>query len=281
VADDGRRDGTMGRLRRSLKALLLRAGLYGAFWKLRGHLKAYHPRTLISNRRWRQRHPDAPPVPPPRLIYDVINVYEIEAFIASGKHTADKIEHALATAGRPLGSFTRVLDFGCGCGRVLRHFCHREHALWHGSDYNAELIAWCEANLPAARCVTNRLAPPLDFAPGSFDLVYANSVFTHLDEELQCRWLEEMLRVLDVRGALLLTTHGDAWVEGLDADEQARYRRGEIIVRSAGASGSNLCETYHPASYFRPLTERLFRRVHHLPMGSPEAKEQDVWVLEV
>ena len=38
--------------------------------------------------------------------------------------------------------------------------------------------------------------PPLRFADGSFDIVYAYSVFSHLSERVQLRWVEEFARIL-------------------------------------------------------------------------------------
>lgn len=268
-------------LRRVIKRLFLKLGVYGVFWKIRGHLRGWRPTTLLANRRWRREHPDALPMPPPRLINDVINEYEIATFIATGRHTADKISGALADAGLPLERFTSVLDFGCGCGRVIRHWRDNTHASWHGCDYNPTLVEWCRHNLDFAEFFVNALAPPLECDDAAFDLIYANSVFTHLDEDLQNRWLAELRRLLMPGGVLLMTTHGDAWREGLDRAERALYDAGRIVVRSAASSGSNLCETYHAPAYFKAVAERTFANVHHLPKGRPADKEQDVWVLQV
>lgn len=265
--------------RRSVKTLFLKLGVYGLFWKVRGYLRGIRPATLAANRTWRMENPDADPVPPPRLIYDVINVYEIQAFIETGHRSAAKIEGALNDAGFAIDGFTSILDFGCGCGRIIRHWPGRTKASLSGSDYNPTLIAWCQENLGFGRFFTNELAPPLATPDESYDLVYANSVFTHLDENLQNQWLAELRRVLMPGGVLVLTTHGDAWRHGLDANEGARYDRGEIVVRSASSSGSNLCETYHSPAYFKPLAVSLFTRVRHFPKGSAHAQEQDVWVL--
>ncbi|WP_293680907.1 class I SAM-dependent methyltransferase [uncultured Phenylobacterium sp.] len=47
--------------------------------------------------------------------------------------------------------------------------------------------------------------PPLPYADQTFDLVYALSVFTHLPQDHQFAWLDELRRVLKP-GRLLLTT---------------------------------------------------------------------------
>ncbi len=268
-------------LRRQVKGLALASGLYGPLWWLRGWLSGYAPTTLLANRRWRRDHAAELPTPPPRLIYTVINTYDIAAFVATGQRAAAKITSALDQAGLGLDRCRDVLDFGCGCGRIIRHFADRRHARWHGCDYNPELVAWCQVNLSFADFAVNALAPPLPYPDGAFDLVYANSVFTHLDDDLGSRWLAELRRVLRPGGALVATTHGEAWRSGLTPAEQERFDAGASVIRSDGSAGSNLCETYHPPAAFRAAAAAHFARALHFAKGNATAREQDIWVLEV
>src|SRR5207244_9030240 len=136
-----------------------------------------------------------------------------------------------------------------GCGRVMRRW--RDLDGVHGSDTNAEAVAWCRANLPFGRFETNGLAPPLAFADDSFDLVYALSVFTHLTVDLQRAWLGELRRVLRPRGLLLLTTHGRAYLDRLSAEERELFDAGKVVVRWEDVAGTNLCSAYHPDSALR------------------------------
>lgn len=102
-----------------------------------------------------------------------------------------------------------MLDFGCGCGRTIIWFADRERPTrLHGTDVDAEAISWCQDNLDFAEFTVNGSLPPLDYPPEAFDLVYAISVFTHLDEDHQFRWLEELRRVTTPGGLVLLTVHG-------------------------------------------------------------------------
>ncbi len=266
-------------MRRTLKRLLLRLGVYGWLWEFRGRLRGLSPRTSFKNRRFMSRHAPPDPIPPPRLIYEVVNHYDIEAFLVGGQERAETIHNALRSSGFEPESCRRALDFGCGCGRVIRHLKDRIAADWYGSDLNPRLANWCRDNLRFATFSTNGLEPPLAFDDGRFDLVYAISVLTHLDERLQDLWLAELRRILAPGGALLVTTHGDPWLDGLDPEEARAYTAGSIVVRSSQAPGSNLCETYHPPAYFRRITEPLFAQVHHLPQGNSTHRAQDIWVL--
>lgn len=267
-------------MRRTLKRILLRAGIYGWLWEARGRLRGVSPRTLLRNRRFMAHHAPPEPVPPARMIYEVVNHYDIEAFLAGGMERAGAIEHALTSSEFEPATCRRALDFGCGCGRVIRHLKDRIPAQWYGSDLNPRLAGWCRDNLQFATFSANELEPPLSYDDSFFDLVYAISVFTHLDEALQNQWLAELRRILAPGGALLVTTHGDAWLDGLDPAEARDYANGRLVVRSSQAPGSNLCETYHPPDYFRRVTEPLFAEVHHLPQGDAAHRAQDIWILK-
>jgi len=104
----------------------------------------------------------------------------------------------------------RVLDFGCGAGRTLRHFApeaSRAAEFW-GCDIDAASIEWVQANLcPPFHAFCNAVVPPLPLEDASLDLIYAMSVFTHLADTWSA-WLLELHRVLKPGGTLLATTLG-------------------------------------------------------------------------
>jgi SAM-dependent methyltransferase len=102
-----------------------------------------------------------------------------------------------------------VLDFGCGSGRVLPHFSAlAAGARCTGCDVDPAAITWAARHLPDLEWVLSGAEPPLPFASERFDLIYSISVFSHLDERLQDRWLAELRRVLVPGGMALLSVHG-------------------------------------------------------------------------
>ena len=226
----------------------------------------------------RAREADGLPLPPPRLLITVAGTPDPAWFLESGRLTADAIRGALERRGVDVTDVEALLDFGCGCGRVTRHWADLQRTRLVGSDYNARLVGWCRANLPFAHFDQNKLAPPLDYDDAAFDVVYSLSVFTHLPEDLQLRWMQELTRVVRPGGHLLLTLHGDAYLERLTADEQASYRRGELVVRWAEVAGSNLCTAFHPRAYVESRLAGPVELVEAVDEGAAGMPHQDLYV---
>lgn len=216
-------------------------------------------------------------VPPAQLRVRVAGTADLDWFLEGGRLAAETVREAARRHGRPLDEAGALLDFGCGCGRVLRHWQGLE-AVAHGSDADAAAVEWCRLNLPFARVRTNGAAPPLAYEDAVFDLVYAFSVLTHLPEELQRAWAAELRRLLRPGGLLLVSTHGERYLDRLDERERKRFAAGELVVRWEAAAGTNLCAAYHP----RPVIERLFEPLELLdlvPEGARGNPYQDLSVL--
>jgi SAM-dependent methyltransferase len=125
-------------------------------------------------------------------------------YLQQGQYSREAIERVLPRDWRWDGK--RVLDFGCGAGRTIRHFVDLAPAteLW-GSDIDARCIEWDRENLGhAAKFVVNEELPPTELPGGHFDLVYALSVFTHLSTHW-AGWLFELDRVMAPGGLLVAT----------------------------------------------------------------------------
>jgi SAM-dependent methyltransferase len=101
----------------------------------------------------------------------------------------------------------RVLDFGCGSGRVLRQFLDEaQEAEFWGCDTHGPSVEWVQENLcPPLHCFRNDFEPGLPLEDGHFDLVLATSVFTHIPH-IWADWLLELHRILSSDG-LLVSTH--------------------------------------------------------------------------
>jgi len=224
---------------------------------------------------------DGPPLPPPELRVLVAGTADIDWFLTAGRATAEIIVESVSRTSRSIDEMEAVLDFGCGCGRVVRHMPEFTSAQIVGSDYNPELVGWVRDNLPQIIAAENKVEPPLAFPEAKFDLVYAISVFTHLTEELQQRWVSELARVIKPGGLLVFSTHGTRYLDRLGSKETKRFRAGEMVVQFDEMEGSNWCSAFHPEEYVsqRLLADsfapRAFRR------GVPgDILEQDCWTAE-
>lgn len=108
----------------------------------------------------------------------------------------------------------RILDFGCGAGRTLRHFAGEtaESEVW-GCDIDEPSVRWLSDNLcPPFQVFVNAPEPPINQASSSFDLIWGISVFTHLTDSWS-RWLVELHRILGSDGLLFLTFMGSGMSE--------------------------------------------------------------------
>lgn len=230
------------------------------------------------NGRQRSMSPDAPP---PSLCFAVSANYDVSYFLRTGAQGAESIRSILARNHRPIESFGSILDFGCGCGRVARHWKGLEGSpLLTGTDINPSLVKWAHRNLKFGRFLTNSLSSALPFKDREFDLIYAVSVFTHLSENLQKHWITELTRILQPGGVLLITVKGANWKVELDHDQREQFDNDRMVVLEPETSGSNYCGSYHPREYVVNILAKGngLSVVEHEPCGSLDTR-QDFYLM--
>ena len=205
----------------------------------------------------------------------VAGVPQADWFLEGGQAAAQSIREILPA---PLETMDAILDFGCGCGRVARWWRDLP-ADFHGSDFNPTLIAWCRTNLPVGTFAVNGAEPPIEYADHSFDLVYALSVLTHMPEETQARWLDELARV--GREWVVVSIHGEAYRVRLTPEELRQFDAGEIVVRWGVVAGTNLCTAFHPPGSLERLVASRYDVVSYVPEGARGNRPQDLVLLRV
>jgi SAM-dependent methyltransferase len=236
--------------------------------------------TLTSSRRRRNAPtvgPDGLPLPPQRLVVLVAGPTGVETFLRKGALGAEIVREALARQGAEVAG--DVLDFGVGCGRIARHWHDLDGARIHGCDINPELVEWTSANLPFVDARVTGIAPPLPYADASLDVVYAFSVFTHLPEDLQAAWSAELARIVRPGGHVLLSTHGRAYFDRLDASERAAFEAGTLVTHFGELPGSNLCAAFHSPQLVADQFSGAFEVVEHVEEGARANGRQDLYVL--
>jgi len=230
-------------------------------------------------RGWRRTpSPDGFPLPPPNFIVLVTGSADTAWYTEGGRLAAGSLCDLLRAAGISPRDFRSILDFGCGCGRVIRQWPAVTSAALYGTDCNPKLVAWCSRHLPYAKFQSNTLEPRLDYADGMFEFAYALSVFTHTPEHLQQPWMTELRRILRPGGYLLITTQGNEFLSKLDQGERDRYRQGGMVVRYGEAAGTNLCSVYHPEAYVRTRLAETFTWIMSRPQGAAGNGRQDMYL---
>jgi SAM-dependent methyltransferase len=227
----------------------------------------------------RAKHEDGLPIPPRRLRFDVAGTDDLEWFLSLGRAGAENLRDVLTRSGRPIETFDAILDFGCGCGRVIRYFADLEDVDINGTDVSRRAIGWCRRNLPFASFERNSVEPRTVYDDDRFGFIYALSVFTHLPEALQFAWIRELQRILRPRGLLAITVHGDRFLDQLTANEAADFKAGRLVVRRADAAGLNHCAVFHPPSWVKARLAQGFDVVDFIPEGALGNPPQDLFLL--
>ncbi len=124
------------------------------------------------------------------------------------------IKQLFEQRGRRLDPETKVLDVGCGWGRIYRFYLKDvSPENLYGLDTDPRLIRLCERTLPAGQFALLDPAGPVPFPDGSFDLLYANSVLSHLTRAEHIAAVTEWTRVLAPGGCLVATVFEPAALE--------------------------------------------------------------------
>lgn len=146
------------------------------------------------------------------------------------------VKKYVADCGSPLRPDSRVLDFGCGWGRVTRMFL--KDVLGdnlYGIDVDLPAIEICRQTMGYGTYEMNQTIPPTTFQSGSFDVICAYSVFSHLSEPVHIRWIEEFSRILTDGGVLVVTTLGRGFL-GLCQSFREKERLEQGWQKSAAES---------------------------------------------
>lgn len=201
-----------------------------------------------------QTHPTAPP---PDLTYRVAHTRDADDFLYSGLITVFDFMAFIAEHDR--SPSPRVLDWGCGSGRMSIHIAEQFPGIkLTGCDIDAEAVAWCREHIPSGEFHVIDPAPPTTLPRGGFTSIIAYSIVTHLSRELQTAWVAELHDLLADDGILVLTTMG-ATAAGVNDLADRLEVEGIIDDRL-----DETLDTVMPAGYYRStfqsrtFTERMW-----------------------
>ena len=203
------------------------------------------------------------PLPPSHLL-QLIGAPDPASYESYGGRLFGELAQAWLDAGGDLGAAGRVLDWGCGCGRITRHLLTHWRGEVHGCDVIPEMVEWCRRAFPAATFRLTPGLPPTDYPEASFQLVVGLSVMTHLDRHRQQLWLQELRRLLAPGGLLLASTMGEhacrQHAAGRGARRKlARLRRDGILDRCVNSGLARRAPDGHARDVYQ--TEAYTRAV--------------------
>lgn len=221
-------------------------------------------------------------VPPPPLRYRVSGMMDLAEFLGSGRAALNDLDSVLEKAGTSFRNMKDILDFGCGCGRVALWVMKTyPHIAFSGCDTDPEGVKWAQDNLRDGTFKVNAPRPPTPYAEGSFDLVYALSVLTHLDEAYHHAWLAEWRRIVRPGGLVLATVHGAPFSDQLPpAQKRELEEKGFLHLYDYGMQGI-FPDFYQVAYHTRPWVERIFAQYFEIVAYLPRAmtSQQDMVVM--
>lgn len=143
---------------------------------------------------------------------------------------------------KDIRSCDRILDFGCGWGRIIRFFLKdiEPRGLW-GIDCYEEAITICKNSNLRCNLESIDVMPPTGLPDASFDAIYLYSVFSHLSEEAHMAWLLEFKRILKPGGVVIATTRPRHFI--IECDVMRKDKDVKEFQHGAVASFQNVKES--------------------------------------
>jgi 2-polyprenyl-3-methyl-5-hydroxy-6-metoxy-1,4-benzoquinol methylase len=172
----------------------------------------------------------------------------------------------------------RILDVGCGWGRMLRLLRHAPvlaKTELYGCDIDDDALDVDRRTIPGVWFTKIGTYPPTVYRDGLFDAIYAYSVLSHLSEKNHMAWAAEFARLIRPGGFACVTTQGPNFFEmcreyreGIkpithnwhneiarcfaDPNDIERYRAGEFmyVPRHQKHADPDYGQTAVPRQYF-------------------------------
>lgn len=130
-----------------------------------------------------------------------------------GLSALGNIEEALEVANTKFENIRYCLDLPSGYGRVLRVLQTKIDApKITACDICEEAVLFCNSEFGAEPLISNADFKRIDFKK-KYDLIWVGSLFTHLNQRSFSVLLEVLYNVIENRGVLVFTTHGEHSIE--------------------------------------------------------------------
>ena len=182
-------------------------------------------RTDRDWQKWGQENPYFGVLTSRDFLAENLNDHSLSEFFASGKHHVDCVFKTIRRSISPIFAPARILDYGCGVGRLVIPFASRAETVV-GIDVSSGMLDCARENCKKFGITSARLLhiDEMDsLEPASFDLVHSFIVFQHIP---MIRG-EQLLRTL----INLLAENGVAAIHFIYCDTRSALRRGVTALR--------------------------------------------------
>ncbi|MGO8670238.1 MAG: class I SAM-dependent methyltransferase [Capsulimonadaceae bacterium] len=214
--------------------------------------------------------------PPAEIQKHYVGISYMAAYDEAAQFLNFIVEKAIPKNPQPAPDQTRVLDFGCGWGRMLRLLRHKpelKNLELYGCDPVRTVLDLCRRSLPDVWLTRCQEFPPSAYRDSMFDVVYAYSVFSHLNRDSHLAWAQEIARITRPGGYVCLTTESRKFIvacremrEGLrpvendrhtcmlkafvDPATEAIYDSGEMVFAASFGDTNPFGEAAVPKAFF-------------------------------
>lgn len=190
-----------------------------------------------------------------------VAIYDTEA-VRDPEGGGEAFDRAGAEDARRMSWFvhpgTRVVDLGCGIGRVMRHLApHCKEII--GVDISEEMVAKGReflAGIPNARLVATDGAALPGIEDGSVGFLYSLLCLIHVDRRSAYRYLQEIVRVLEPGGLAflqfqsILSDRGmEKFLEVVDSDYPLEFYTPQELRRLLRSAGLEVLCTHESQEY--------------------------------
>ncbi len=194
---------------------------------------------------------------PDHLLVKVSGNTSEDDFISTGETGAEIILKNIKKS-----NCNKILDFGCGLCRILKPMKLKlPGSDIIGFDIDPLMLSWAAYLHGKDFCTL--VSSTLDFPENTFDLIYAGSVFTHIDNTRDY-WFSEIHRLLKPDGKAFITYQDDTFFHQLADDPEfidittddklEKY----IVFGKENAEGGSDKGTFYETKHWNGILEYFF-----------------------